>query len=63
MELFRDKSAWKNLWRNKKKMKNMEGFAKTLGALLLVLGMALWGVVIFFVPAALIKYCWLYLFA
>ncbi len=41
----------------------MEGFAKTLGALLLVLGMALWAAVIFFVPAALIKRCWLYLFA
>ena len=40
----------------------MEGFAKTLGALLLVLGMTLWEAVIFFVPAALIKYCWLYLF-
>lgn len=63
MELFRDKSAWKNLWRNKKKMKNMEGLVKTLGILLFVLGVALWAAVIFFVPAALIKYCWLYLFA
>ena len=43
--------------------KGMEGLVKTLGALLLVLGMALWAVVIFFVPAALIKYCWLHLFA
>ncbi len=62
MELFRDKSAWKNLWRNKKKMKNMEGLVKTLGILLFVLGVTLWAAVIFFVPAALIKYCWLYLF-
>lgn len=35
----------------------MEGFVKTLGILLLVLGVALWTAVIFFVPAALIKYC------
>lgn len=41
----------------------MDGLVKTLGALLLVLGMALWAVVIFFVPATLIKYCWLHLFA
>lgn len=41
----------------------MEGSVKTLGILLFVLGVALWGAVIFFVPAALIKYCWLYLFA
>lgn len=44
-------------------MKNMEGLVKTLGALLFVLGMALWAAVIFFVPAAMIKRCWLYLFA
>ena len=34
----------------------MEGLVKTLGILLFVLGVALWGAVIFFVPAALIKY-------
>ena len=41
----------------------MEGLVKTLGILLFVLGVVLWGAVIFFVPAALIKRCWLYLFA
>lgn len=40
----------------------MEGLVKTLGILLFVLGVALWGAVIFFAPAAMIKYCWLYLF-
>lgn len=42
---------------------DMEGLVKTLGILLFVLGVALWAAVIFFVPAALIKHCWLYLFA
>ena len=37
----------------------MEGSVKTLGILLFVLGVA---AVIFFVPAALIKYCCLHLF-
>ena len=41
----------------------MEGLVKTLGILLFGLGVALRAAVIFFVPAALIKYCWLYLFA
>lgn len=41
----------------------MDGLVKTLWILLLVLGMALWAALIFFVPAALIKYCWLYLVA
>lgn len=41
----------------------MEGSVKTLGILLFVLGVELWAAVIFFAPAALIKYCWLYLFA
>ncbi len=41
----------------------MEGLVKTLGILLLALDVALWAAVIFFAPAALIKYCWLYLFA
>lgn len=35
---------------------------KTLGILLLLLGLALWVAVIFLVPAALVKFCWLYLF-
>lgn len=41
----------------------MEGLVKPLGILLFVLGVALWAAVIFFAPAALIKYCWTYLFA
>lgn len=39
----------------------MDGLVKTLGILLL--GLALWMAVIFLVPAALVKFCWLYLFA
>lgn len=41
----------------------MDGFAKTLGLLMLLAAAALWAALIFFVSAALIKYCWLYLFA
>lgn len=41
----------------------MDGFAKTLGLLMAAGCCALWAALIFFVPAALIKYCWLYLFA
>lgn len=41
----------------------MDGLAKTLGSLMLLAATALWAALIFFVPAALIKYCWLYLFA
>jgi hypothetical protein len=41
----------------------MDGLVKTLWILLLVLGMALWAALIFFVPAALIKFLWLYLVA
>lgn len=41
----------------------MDGFAKTLGLLMLLAAAALRAALIFFVPAALIKYCWLYLFA
>lgn len=41
----------------------MDGFAKTLGSLMLLAAAALWAALIFFVPAVLIKYCWLYLFA
>lgn len=42
----------------------MDGLVKTLGILLLLLllGLALWVAVIFLVPAALVKFCWLYLF-
>lgn len=39
----------------------MDGFVKTLG-LLMLRAAALWAALIFFVPAALIKCCWLYLF-
>lgn len=41
----------------------MDGLVKTLGILLLLLGVALWAALIFFVPAALIKFLWLYLVA
>lgn len=41
----------------------MDGLVKTLGILLLLLGVALWAVVIFLIPAALVKFCRLYLFA
>ena len=39
---------------SKKENKNMDGFVKTLGVLM---------VLVFFVPAALIKFLWLYLVA
>lgn len=41
----------------------MNGFAKTMGALMMLLAFALWVAAAFFVPAALVKFCWLYLFA
>lgn len=41
----------------------MDGFAKTLGILMLLAAAALWAALIFFVPAALIKFCWIYLVA
>ena len=41
----------------------MDGLIKTLGILLLLLGVALWAAVMFLVPAALVKFCWLYLLA
>lgn len=41
----------------------MDGLIKTLEILLLLLGVALWAAVIFLVPAALVKFCWLYLLA
>lgn len=40
----------------------MDGLVKTLVILLLLLGLALRVAVIFLVPAALVKFCWLYLF-
>ena len=46
-----------------KEERNMDGLVKTLGILLLLLGVALWAAVIFLVPAALVKFCWLYLLA
>ena len=45
----------------------MDGFVKTLGVLMVLaavaLWAALWAALIFFVPAALIKFLWLYLVA
>lgn len=41
----------------------MDGFVKTLGILLLLAVVALWAAVICLVPAALVKFCWLYLVA
>lgn len=44
-------------------MENMEGLVKTLGILMVLAAVAPWAVLIFFVPAALIKFLWLYLVA
>lgn len=41
----------------------MDGFVKTPGILLLLAVVALWAAAIFLVPAALVKFCWLYLVA
>lgn len=41
----------------------MEGLVKTLGILMVLADVALWAALIFFVPAALIKFLWLYLVA
>lgn len=41
----------------------MEGLVKTLGILMVLAAAALWAALIFFVPAALIKFLWLYLVA
>ena len=41
----------------------MDGFVKTLGILLLLAVVALRAAVIFLVPAALVKFCWLHLVA
>lgn len=41
----------------------MDGFVKTLGVLMVLAAVALWAALIFFVPAARIKFLWLYLVA
>lgn len=41
----------------------MEGLVKTLGILMALAAVALWAALILFVPAALIKFIWLYLVA
>lgn len=38
----------------------MDGFVKTLGVLMVLAAVALWAALIFFVPAALIKFLWLF---
>lgn len=48
---------------NLKGEKAMDGFVKTLGVLMVLAAVALWAALIFFVPAALIKFLWLYLVA
>lgn len=48
---------------NLKGEKTMDGFVKTLGVLMVLAAVALWAALIFFVPAALIKFLWLYLVA
>lgn len=48
---------------NLKGEKAMDGFVKTLGVLMVLAAVALWVALIFFVPAALIKFLWLYLVA
>lgn len=46
----------------KVKAKNMDGLIKTIGTVLLLLAAALWAAVLLLVPAALVKFCWMYLF-
>lgn len=41
----------------------MDGFVKTLGVLMVLAAVSLWAALILFVPAALIKFLWLYLVA
>ena len=43
---------------NLKGEKAMDGFVKTLGVLMVLAAVALWAALIFFVPAALIKFLW-----
>ena len=41
----------------------MDGLVKTLGTVLLLLAAALCAAAVLLAPAALVKLCWLYLFA
>lgn len=41
----------------------MDGLVKTLSVLMVLAAVALWAALIFLVPAALIKFLWLYLVA
>ena len=46
----------------KVEVKSMDGLVKTLGTVLLLLAAAIWAAVLLLVPAALVKFCWWYLF-
>ena len=46
----------------KVEVKIMDGLVKTLGTVLLLLAAAIWAAVLLLVPAALVKFCWGYLF-
>lgn len=46
----------------KVEVKSMDGLIKTLGTVLLLLATALWATVLLLAPAALVKFCWVYLF-
>ena len=48
---------------SKRENENMDGFVKTLGILMVLAAVALWAALLFFVPAELIKFLWLYLVA
>ena len=43
-------------------VKSMVGLVKPLGTVLLLLAAAIWAAVLLLVPAALVKFCWGYLF-
>lgn len=60
-ENWQDLAAWARI--ELKRRKAMDGFVKTLGVLMVLAAVALWAALIFFVPAALIKFLWLYLVA
>lgn len=60
-ENWKDLAAWARI--ELKRRKAMDGFVKTLGVLMVLAAVALWAALIFFVPAALIKFLWLYLVA
>lgn len=60
-ENWKDLAAWARI--ELKRRKSMEGLVKTLGILMALAAVALWAALIFFVPAALIKFLWLYLVA